>query len=342
MAWPAESQWLELVKGGGPIQDSETDRSGSVNVVPNDGSHAAAFIYNDGSYLYYRLRIDDDPTASGGGSGTFKQFGWGFEIDTDQNADDYEWLIMCDGISSPEVISLRENTDKTGVGDPSDKAEFIAAEYPLVGNHQLQEILPTHSEYTTTNGDPDYFLDFRIPYAVFKSATGITDNTLVRYFAGSSRSTNNLTENGADLVGGSTLYEMASDYVTPFGTIPSDVVFADGTIRFVDSLSGFNDVAVAGPGDTFYLRIDDLDQTTLTNPTGSLRVELIAPSGDIEVVILTATGVTGKFTGSIPTAAAASSPGDGIFQTTPDETITVTYLDAIAADPETPYPTAHR
>lgn len=330
MAWPAESQWLELVKGGVAIQDNESDANGGVNVVPSDGSHAAAFIYNDGSYLYYRLRLDADPTQ--GGNGVFAQFGWGFEIDTDQNADDYEWLIMCDGISSPEVISLRENTDKTGVGDPSDKAEFVAAEYPLVGNHQLQEILPTHPEYTAVNGDPDYFLDFRLPYSVFKSITGITDNTIIRYFAGSSRSTNNLTDNGADLVAGSTLYEMASDYITPFGTLPTSLLFYDGTISFVDSLSGFNDVAVAGPGDTLYLRVDDADQSSDTNPAGVIRVELSAPSGDVEVVILSATGVSGKYTGSITTTAAGDNPGDGILQVSPDETITVTYLDAIAAD----------
>jgi uncharacterized repeat protein (TIGR01451 family) len=330
MAWPADSQWLELVKGGAAIQDLEADANGGVNVVPNDGSNAAAYIYNDGSYLYYRIRLDGDPTK--GGNGVFAQFGWGFEIDTDQNADDYEWLIMCDGISQPEVISLRENTDKTGVGDPSDKAEYIAAEYPLVGNHRLTLIQPGGRDYTATNGDDDYYLDFRLPYDVFKSITGITDNTLIRYFVGSSRSTNNLTDNGADLVAGSSLYEMASDYITPFGTIPTGTIFYDGEINFVEDIGGFGDVSLAGPGDNIYIRVDDADLNSSSNPAGTLRVELTAPSGDIEVVILTATGVAGKYTGSITSEAANDTQGDGVLQVSPDEIITVTYVEAIAAD----------
>lgn len=333
-AWPTDSQWLPLVQGGSPIQDAENDANGGVNVVPNDGSSPAAYISNDGTYLYYRLRLDADPT--GGGTGVFSQFGWGFEIDTDQNADDYEWLIMCDGISSPEVISLRENTDKTGVGDPSDKAEYVAAEYPLVGNYQLALIQPGDLDYTFTNGDDDYYLDFRLPYDIFKAMTGITDNTLVRYFAGSSRSTNNLTDNGADLVGGSTLYEMGSDYITPFGTIPPSMTFYDGTVRFVDDLDGFNDVAVATAGDTIYIRVDDQDQTTDVNPAQIIAVVLTTANGDTETVILSATGVTGKFTGSISSVVTtnikAQDIGNGILDVFASDTVTVTYIDAIGAD----------
>jgi uncharacterized repeat protein (TIGR01451 family) len=321
-AWPADSQWLELVKGGSAIQDDEGDANGGVNVVPDDGSHAAAYIYNDGTYLYYRLRLDDDPTQ--GGNGVFAQFGWGFEIDTDQNADDYEWLIMCDGISSPEVISLRENTDKTALGDPSDKAEYVAAEYPLVGNHRLS------LADTSINSDQDYFLDYRLPYAVFKAATGITDNSLIRYFAGSSRSTNNLTNNGADLVAGSNLYEMASDYITPFGTLPSNLTFYDGTVRFVKNISGFGDQTLASPGETVYIRADDLDLDNDTNPGRTLVVTVTSPTGDSERVTLTATGVQGKYTGALPTSSAGNS--DGTLYILDNQTATVTYVDAVTAN----------
>jgi uncharacterized repeat protein (TIGR01451 family) len=320
-AWPTDSQWIKLVKGGTPIQDDEGDANGGVNVVPNDGSHAAAFIYNDGAYLYYRIRLDGDPT---GNNGIFDQFGWGFEIDTDQNAADYEWLIMCDGISSPEVISLRENTDKTGLGDPSDKAEYVAAEYPLVGNHQLS------LADTAINGDQDYFLDFRMPFAVFKAATGITDDTLIRYFVGSSRSTNNLTDNGADLVAGSTLYEMGSDYITPFGTLPLGTIFYDGSVQFTEDLSGFGDESLAAPGDTLYIAVNDLDLDSSTNPLGTLRVELTSPTGDIEVLILTATGVQGKYTGSIPTSSTGNA--DGTLYVLDNQTVTATYVEAVAAN----------
>lgn len=322
-AWPTTNQWIPLLKGGTVLQDPENDANGGVNVVPDDGSNPAAYVYNDGSYMFYRLRLDGDPS---GNNGVFAQFGWGFEIDTDQNPDDYEWLIMCDGISSPEVVSLRMNTDKTGLGDPSDKAEYIAAEYPMVGNHQL-----TLAD-TSINGDQDYFLDFRVPYSVFLAATGITEDTLIRYFAGSSRSTNNLTPNGADLLGGSDLYDGLGDYISPTGELPAGVTFTDGTVRYVEDLAGFGDLTMASAGDTLYLRVYDADQTLATNPGQTVVVTLTAPSGDEEVVVLTATGVAGKFTGSIPSALGGAAQRDGTLQVSPDEWVTVTYLDAIAAD----------
>ncbi len=344
-AWPSDSQWIPLPKGGDPIlddhitggKDGDTDATGSVNVVPFSGETPAAYIYNDGDYLYYRIRLDSDPTGSGG-RGILQSFGWGFEIDTDQNADDYEWLIMCDGISDPEVISLRQNTDKTSLGDPSDKAEFIAAEYPLVGNHRIimadtctnDSTNPVNGCGTEVKDDRDYFLDFQIPYAVFLAATGIDDNTLIRYFVGSSNSTNNLTENGADLLAGSNLYDMGSDFITPLGTLPPDLTFYDGTIRFVEDLGGFGDVIMATVGDTLYLRVDDLDLSNETNPGGTIRVELESTqTGDIEVLILTATGVQGKYSGSISTSATDS---DGVLAVTTEDTVIVTYIDAVAAD----------
>ncbi|PLX78901.1 MAG: hypothetical protein C0614_08260, partial [Desulfuromonas sp.] len=259
-AWarPTESQWLELVKDEAPIQDSETDKKGPLGIVPDDGTHAAAYIYNDGAYLYYRIRLDDDPMTPQGTE--LSSFVWGFEIDTDQNAADYEWLIMCDGISTPQVISLRENTDKTSIGDPSDKAEYIAAEYPINGNYQLS------LADTSINGSQDYFLDFRLPYSIFKAETGITDDTLIRYFVGSSTSTNNLSAAGADLVAGSSLYEMASDYISPFGTLPSDLTFYDGSVAYTEDLAGTGDMNLAAPGDTLFIRVDDLDLDNDTNP----------------------------------------------------------------------------
>ena len=167
---------------------------------------------------------------------------------------------------------------------------------------------------------------------MFKSATGITDNTLIRFFIGSSNSAqNSLTDKGSDLLGGSDLYGMATDYVSPFGIIPSGVSYYDGSIRFVEDLAGFGDVAVVGPNDTLYLRVDDLDLNSATNPSGTVRVELTTPSGDVEVVILSATGVNGKYTGMIPTSAGGISTRDGTLQLVPDETITATYIDAIPA-----------
>jgi uncharacterized repeat protein (TIGR01451 family) len=321
-AWPTDSQWIPLTKGGLVLQDSESDAQGSRNIVPNDGSSPASYIFNDGTYLNYRIRLDADPTGIGG-QGLLGPFGWGFEIDIDQNADDYEWLVMCDGISQNEVITLGENTSLSGVGDPGDHADNIVASYPLAGNHRVV-LAPT-----TTGGDPDYFLDFRLPYDVFMAQTGITENTLIRYFIGTSQQAAWLT---ADLLGGSDLYTMASDYTTPTGGLPP-VSFTDGEVAFVDKMEGFNIIGASLPGSPLYVRVLDLDQTVDLNPDQVIRVTLVSSgTTDTETLILYATGIAGKFTGQIPTAVGGASDQDGTLQITATDTVTVSYVEAIAAN----------
>lgn len=333
LAWPTDNQWIPIPKSGTGIlddhivggKDGDSDANGGVNIVPYSGSTPAAYTYNDGTYLHFRLRLDARPDS--GGNGILAQFGWGIEIDTDQNADDYEWLIMCDGISSPEVVSLQQNTVKSGIGDPSDKAEVTVATWPMPGNHRIL-LAPT-----TTNGDADYFLDFRIAYTVFKTATGITDSTLVRYFIGSSRSTNNLTDNGADLLSGTDLYSMATDYITPFGSLPPGATYYDGTVKFTTDLNGATQRTVGAPGDTLYLRIDDLDLNSSTLPGGKITVTVTSPTGDSERVTLTAAGVAGKYTGTLASSATlGSGTNNGTLYVLSGQTITVTYIDAIAAN----------
>ncbi|MDT8442799.1 MAG: DUF11 domain-containing protein [Desulfuromonadales bacterium] len=333
-AWPSSSQWIPVPKGGTAIQDPQGDAQGARNIVPDDNITPAAYIYNDGINIYFRFRLDDDPTGSGG-QGLLQSFGWGFEIDTDQNADDYEWLMILDGISSPEVIRLMENTVKSQLGDPSDTAEDVISPYPLSGNYRITAAETCFDSgknpggvCNASNQYQDYFLDYKLPYSVFKAATGITDNTLVRFFVGSSSSANNLTENGADLVAGSDLYAMASDYVTPFGFLTPDLEFYDGGVRFVNDLNGAFDSYVAAPGDDIFIRIDDLDLSSDTNPGGTIVVTVTSPTGDSERVTLYATGVAGKYTGTLPTA---TTDSDGTLHILSGQTATVTYAEAIDA-----------
>jgi uncharacterized repeat protein (TIGR01451 family) len=335
MAWPSDSQWFPLTQSYSPIHDPLSDAGGERNVVPDSGPLAAAYVYNDGVNSYFRIRLDDSPAGSGG-QGLLRPFSWGFEIDTDQNADDYEWLIIINGLVRNELIELRENTIRSQLGDPSDKAEFVAAQYPVAGNYR---ILPADSCFNGpnldgtcdgSNTDLDYFLDFKLPVAVLKAATGITDDTLIRYFVGSTSASNNLTESGADLVGGSTLYEGLSDYLTLSGTLPPGAIFYDGEIRFTEDIGGFGDRALAGLNETLYVRVDDLDLNSSVNPSGDVRVLLTSPTGDSEILILTATGVQGKYTGSIPTSATGNS--DGTLYITDGQTATVTFLEAVSAD----------
>lgn len=337
LAWPLDSEWQILLKGGGTLKDTGTggkngdgDASGSSNIVsasdaiPAD-AFPSAYIYNDGAYLFYRMRLDTDPSGSGG-QGILQQFGWGIEIDSDQDARDYEWLLMVDGIASPETVNLQQNTVQGTLGDPSDVAEITVASYPLPGNHRI--VMADSS----INGDQDYFLDFRIPYNVFLGATGLGPDSMIRYFVGTSKSANNLTDNGADLLGGSDLYNGLGDYLTPGGGTAPCGGYTNGTVMFVNALDGFIDQQLVSPGNFIYIRVDDADQTLARNPSQTISVKVVTARGDSEFVTLSATGVAGKFSGRLATRQGAVSVNSGTLDlANTDEIVTVTYVDAVTA-----------
>jgi len=315
-AWPTASEWVPVYKGSIYLQDSNNDASGSRNVV-SDSTNPAAYIFNDGTYLNFRLRLDRNPAGSGG-QGLLQSFGWGVLFDTNLNSSNYEWLIMVDGIGSPERIELWQNTSQGTLGSPSDSSEILQGSVSVSGNYQIT------TANTSFNGDTDYFLDWRFPYATFKSATGLTDYSPIRLFFGTS---NNASSLSADLVGGSDLYAGFSDVVTPLGTTPTT-----GSVKFVADLAGNGDVIQIYAGDTVYIRVIDGDENYNKNTLQTVTVTLSATSGDTTIVILTETGInTGIFTGSITTQSGAAVSGDGILQVTPGATVSVEYIDRIDA-----------
>ena len=315
-AWPTSSEWVPVYKGGIYLQDPNGDANGSRNVV-SDASNPAAYIFNDGTYIYFRLRLDRNPAGSGG-QGLLQSFGWGVLFDTNLNSGNYEWIIMVDGISQTEVIGLWQNTSQGTLGDPSDSPEILQSSISVTGNYQISEA------GTSFNGDADYFLDWRFPYSTFKSATGLTDYSPLRLFFGSS---NNASSLSADLVGGSDLYAGFSDVVTPLGTTPTN-----GSVKFVVDLAGNGDVIQIYAGDTVYIRVIDGDVNYNKSTLQSVTVTLYVTSGDNAIVTLTETGInTGIFTGSITTQSGAAVSGDSILQVTPGATVSVEYIDRIDA-----------
>ena len=319
-AWPTTGQWIPLYRGGVVVQDANGDAQGSRNVVSLPDK-AAMFLFNDGAYLYFRMRLDEDPTGTGGQL-LLQSFGWGVEFDTNLNPANYEWLIMVDGIGD-EGIDLWQNTVQGTLGSPGDQAEILYTRLPLPGNYQV-----TQAD-TSINGTPDYFLDWRFPYATFLQATGLTSYSPIRIFGGSSSSTQALTEQGADLIGASDLYAGFSDFVTPYGP-----KITTGAIWYVLDLAGNGDATQVAVDGTLYIRVDDADRNIDATTKQTITVVLTGPSGDTETVTLTETGInTGIFTGSIPVNSHTGiAPSNGVMQVAaPTETVTATYYDPINA-----------
>ena len=225
-AWPTDGDWHPLYQDSDQLADPQSDAQGNdARDIVGDATHSAAYLYSDGNFIYFRIRVDQDPRKDA--SGALQPFGWGFLADTNQNLDDYEYMIMLDGIANPDVMYLARNTIQGTLGDAGDKAEIILWQENLNYNSNYRVLGPSDSSGPTTafGGDDDYFVDWFIPYAVFKNTLGLTDSSTIRYFVGSA---NNAMVLNADLVAGSNLYDGSSDYVLPSGVRPTT-----GTIDFV-------------------------------------------------------------------------------------------------------------
>jgi uncharacterized repeat protein (TIGR01451 family) len=326
-AWPADEDWVALLDSGGvPLGDPESDSHGDSRELVGDASDPAAYIYADDDYMYYRLRVDADPAMGDG----LRPFGWGFIIDTNNDSDNFEWLVMVDGIGGTDDIYIGQNTIQSTIGHPGDLVESINWTESLNNDPDSGNFRVTEAD-TNFNGDPldplddlDYFLDFRISKTVFYATTGLNEDSVIRLFIGSSDNAQKLT---ADLTA-DWLWDGLGTPVTPSGQQPST-----GTVKFVEALDGSGDMTVMYPGDTIYIRVDDDDQNKQASAAETLDVEVTTTAGDIVTVTLTETGAdTGIFTASLTTAFGAYNTLNTTLEVDPVEQVIVEYIDAIDAD----------
>jgi large repetitive protein len=221
--FPADTDWVTITQFGIGISDPLADGQNNGREIVGDATDPAVFMFNDGTDVFFRLRLDDTPAQGGG----LAPFGWGVIIDTDGNFNDYELIAIAEGVGTDEV-SLAANTTPGGVGDPSDTAETLlyTANADLAANGNVRIL----SAGTSFNASPDFFLDFAIPYAMFLAA-GIDANTPLRLIAGTSASGRSLTVDigGTALSPGpGTIDDAASDPITISGVPAVQDLDGDG------------------------------------------------------------------------------------------------------------------
>lgn len=315
-AWPQESQWNIVLKNGSPLSDPMGDTQDGKDVLGN-ATYPCCYFFNNGSALFFRMRLDSDPSKDTG----LKPYGWGIEIDSNANLDDYEWLILIDGILNPETVTLERNIIQSIIGDPSDQPEFINKTYiPTIGGYV--NVSNAGRNFGSTD---DYFISWYVPYSDFRNVTGLDNFSAIRVFFGTSSNTHALVPTGADLVNGSDLFTAGSDWVSPIGT-----VLTNGSIDFVD-LTYTNIVDSVIPGDPVYIRVNDSDKNTDCLSIQTLDVRLISSNGDSLNITLAESGVSsGIFTGWAQTTVSAPVPSDQILQVESPGSINATYNDTNA------------
>jgi uncharacterized repeat protein (TIGR01451 family) len=317
LAWPVDSAWKPILRGGTQLQDQIGDSNNERNVVSEAGK-AAAYYYNDGTDLFFRIRLDDSPEGSGG-QGYLESFGWGMEFDTDGVVNTYEYLIMLDGIATEE-ISIRRNTFQGNIDDPSDNAELQLYADPLSpSNHRIV------AADTFVHGTQDYFIDWKVDFAGYLAATGLSPDQPIRTYWGTSNNTSSLAADLCDITGSDTLSASFSDVVTFWGTTATTA-----TVSFSGDILGNGSPAIADISDNLFVKVVDGDRN-FTPDAAQVLSALIAGGGDSETVTLTETGPdTGIFTGQIQSEYnPAAVPANGILQALGGTVFTVTFIDII-------------
>ena len=274
--------WTPLRQGGVPLGDSATDANNERNIVgDNTDTGAAAYVSQDATYLYFRIRLDKTPLAQDGV--TMKPFGWSCAVEANGTLANYEFLGAVNGIENNgpggenDQVEWRHNgmtTTSTPGGSISEEAETLVDRFTRSAHTFVQTAAGTNF-----SGDPDFFLAWAIPLATIRAggngAPGIPAGTPMRFACGTS---NNARNYSAD----------------PACSLPNTQCTLSNTWSDPLSCTAAGCVPVSGAGDSDGDGVPDAQETALgTNPN--------SPDSDgdgiRDNVELSASGSTGPYTG---------------------------------------------
>ncbi|HEU5057246.1 MAG TPA: hypothetical protein VFU21_12005, partial [Kofleriaceae bacterium] len=177
---PPESAFVPFRCGGGLATDPVGDVAGAGQHRDAVGSagRAAALRASDDTFLYLRLRLDDDPTQA---AGDLRAFGWGFLIDGDGDTSTYELIGIAEGTGS-DSVSLWGNT--SAVPElASDPAEALLVDYAPAIDHWHAE----QASGAGMGGNPDWLLTLGLAWDDL-AAQGLSRTEPVAVWAGTSNS----------------------------------------------------------------------------------------------------------------------------------------------------------
>lgn len=242
VVFPPDSAYRPLRCGTAVMNDAYDDVTAAPDArdVVGDDDSPAGLRASDDTNLYLRMRLEEDPAPNG----EVQAFSWGMELDLDDDLQDYELLILVEGIAGMAgTVNVFTNTATTTANEPSDPADQPPAQmYPFADNAR------TIDAGTDFGGNPDFFLDFAVPWSALVPL-GLDRDTPIRVWVASSNLPNALDGDFAchDGRGGApTLTGTASN---PTTGDPNDPGAESGTGR----LEGGGGCAVSGGGTSWLL-----------------------------------------------------------------------------------------
>ena len=127
--------------------------------IVGDATFPALYTYDDGSFFYFRVRLDDTPEVTTGGNKPLSQFGWGVGVDTDSDTTTIEFAVVVNGID--ETVNLTDNVSKKNA---------LKTWQPTLGAKGYVEVKKA-TDGSNFGGDDDYFMTVAVPMKEAADAT---------------------------------------------------------------------------------------------------------------------------------------------------------------------------
>jgi hypothetical protein len=159
-AWPTDSQWVPLPDAAGVLQDDLGDHTtgdGSMDIV-GDAVTAAAWWYADGTDVFLRMQVDDDPMSIG----LFKPQAWAWLVDTDGDSA-FDFALAVEGGTA--ALSAYSMDGTTGI-QPGFSAYTLVGAWGDAANGDVRSVLGP----TTT-----WFVDIQVSRADLSATLGVGD-----------------------------------------------------------------------------------------------------------------------------------------------------------------------
>jgi hypothetical protein len=186
VAFPPDPAWTALRCNRAPMTDRFQDQPGALDErdIVGDAAAPAGLRAADATYLYLRMRLDKDPAPGG----SVRPFAWGMQFDLDGDLTSYELMVVVEGIAGAAgTVSVFRNTTTTLRNDPADPADLPAAATSTFALTARSITAPG----STNGGNPDFFLDFAVPWSVLVPL-GLDHDTATHVWAATSSSATSL------------------------------------------------------------------------------------------------------------------------------------------------------
>ncbi|WP_129729008.1 carboxypeptidase regulatory-like domain-containing protein, partial [Ectobacillus funiculus] len=217
VAFPSNDQFSPVIVGGQPSFDIVGDESpGSTDLVGNASFPSFYYAY-DGTNVYFRLRLNEDPRNNA--KTAFQNFAWGVLFNTNGVAGTYQWLLAVNGNAARLDLIQNTNIQFNTWNDPAEGTDGKGAPNfsRQIINFDVARVTPADSNF---GGNPDFFLDFFIPAKTLFSFLGITEITSVQLIGFTSANANNFNKDSLRSLEG---FQFISAFSAPASVVDVDV-----------------------------------------------------------------------------------------------------------------------